>query len=63
MNPLSFLLVCFGGWMNRRQQACTTKKTRPNREIGLLRRLPVAVVENAADFLLALSDAIPLSKK
>ena len=21
MNPLSFLLVCFGGWMNRRQQA------------------------------------------
>ena len=21
MNPLSFLLVCFAGWMNRRQQA------------------------------------------
>ena len=21
MNPLSFLLVCFAGWINRRQQA------------------------------------------
>ncbi len=21
MNPLSFLLICFAGWMNRRQQA------------------------------------------